>query len=115
MAHIGIISVPATGHLNPMTTLGYELKQRGHQVTVIGILDSKEKAEAAGLNFQAYAETDFPLGFTAATLVKIGELSGLAATRYTIEWLHQLTFRMMKEGLEAIRHAEVDLLLRNEK
>ena len=111
MAHIGIISVPATGHLNPMTTLGYELKQRGHQVTVIGILDSKEKAEAAGLNFQAYAETDLPLGFTPATLVKIGELSELAATRYTIDWLHQLTIRMMKEGLETIRHAEVDLLL----
>lgn len=111
MAHIGIISVPATGHLNTMTDLGYELKQRGHQVTVIGILDSKEKAEAAGLNFQAYAETDLPLGFAPASLVKTGELTGLAATRYSIEWLHQLTIRMMKEGLETIRHAEVDLLL----
>jgi len=111
MAHIGIISVPATGHLNPLTSLGYELKQRGHQVTVIGILDAKEKAESAGLNFKSYAEIDIPLGFTPATLVKMGELSGLDSIRYSVELFHQSTIRMMKDGLEAIRQSEVDLLL----
>jgi len=40
MAHIGLICVPATGHLNPMITLGYELKKRGHQVTVVNLLDA---------------------------------------------------------------------------
>ena len=48
MAHIGIICVPATGHLNTLLPLGCELKQRGHQVTLIGVLDAKEKTEAAG-------------------------------------------------------------------
>ncbi len=111
MAHIGIISVPATGHLNPLTTLGYELKLRGHQVTVIGVLDAKQKAEAAGLDFKAYAEKDSPLGFTPTNLVKMGELSGLDSIRYSIELFHQSTIKMMQEGLEAIRHAKVDLLL----
>ena len=54
MAHIGIICVPATGHLNTLIPLGYELKHRGHQVTLIGTLDAKEITEAAGLNFIAY-------------------------------------------------------------
>ncbi len=111
MAHIGIICVPATGHLNPMTTLGYELKQRGHQVTVIGILDAKEKSEVAGLDFLGYAEEDRPLGFISASLSRMGQLSGLKAFRYTIELFQQSTVLMMEKGLEAIRASHVDLLL----
>ena len=111
MAHIGIICVPATGHLNTMTPLGYELKQRGHQVTLIGTLDAKEKTEAAGLDFQSYAEQDCPLGFTPASLIKLGELSGLDALRYSIELFQKGVITMMHEGLEVIRNAKVDLLL----
>ncbi|WP_009631168.1 glycosyltransferase [Synechocystis sp. PCC 7509] len=35
MTHFGIICPPVTGHLNPMTTLGYELQRRGHKVTSV--------------------------------------------------------------------------------
>jgi len=111
MAHIGLICVPATGHLNPMTTLGYELKQRGHQVTVINVLDAKEKAENAGLEFKVYAEQTRPLGFTPNSLVKMGELSGMDAFRYSIDLFQQGAIMMMQEGIEPIRNAQVDLLL----
>ncbi len=111
MAHIGIICVPATGHLNTMTPLGYELKQRGHQVTLIGTLDAQKKTEAAGLFFIAYAEEDCPLGFTPASLVRMGELSGLDALRYSIELFQQSVITMTQAGLEVIRKAKVDLLL----
>ncbi|MFN4830767.1 MAG: glycosyltransferase [Pseudanabaena sp.] len=111
MAHIGLICVPATGHLNPMITLGYELKKRGHQVTVINVLDAKEKAKNAGLDFKVYAEHTCPLGFTPDSLVKMGELSGMDAFRYTIELFQQGAIRMMKEGIDAVRNAHVDLLL----
>ncbi|WP_277881902.1 hypothetical protein [Coleofasciculus sp. FACHB-542] len=36
MTHFGIICPTASGHLNPMTTLGYELVSRGHRVTLFG-------------------------------------------------------------------------------
>ncbi|PZV12056.1 MAG: glycosyl transferase family 1 [Pseudanabaena sp.] len=111
MAHIGLICVPATGHLNPMTTLGYELKKRGHQITLINILDAKEKAEDAGLGFKVYSEQTRPLGFTPDSLVKMGELSGIDAFRYTIELFQQGAINMMKEGIESIRNTQVDLLL----
>ena len=111
MAHIGIICVPATGHLNTMIPLGYELKQRGHQVTLIGTLDAKEKTESAGLDFRVYAEKDCPLGFTPSSLVKMGELTGLEALRYSIGLFQQGVITMMQEGLDAIRKAKVDLLL----
>ena len=37
MTHFGIICLPAARHLNPKITLGYELKQRGYQVTILAI------------------------------------------------------------------------------
>ncbi|MCY7332614.1 MAG: glycosyl transferase family 1 [Pseudanabaena sp. CAN_BIN31] len=111
MAHIGIICVPATGHLNTLLPLGYELKQRGHQVTLIGVMDCQEKTEAAGLAFKAYGEISHPLGYSPATLVKMGELSGMAALRYTIKSFQEAAILMMEEGLEVIRDSQVDLLL----
>lgn len=47
MTHFGILCPAASGHLNPMTALVYELQQRGHHVTVIGVLDAKPKVLAA--------------------------------------------------------------------
>ena len=43
MIHFGIICPPATGHLNPLTTLGSELQSRGHRVTVVNVLDAEKK------------------------------------------------------------------------
>ncbi|MDJ0697530.1 MAG: glycosyl transferase family 1, partial [Mastigocoleus sp. MO_188.B34] len=64
MTHFGIICPAAAGHLNPMTTLGYELKHRGHRVTVLGIEDAQAKVLAAGLEFQVIGKSDFPKGAT---------------------------------------------------
>lgn len=55
MTHFGIICPTATGHLNPMTALGYALKQRGHRVTLVGVLDAEKSAASAGLEFSAIA------------------------------------------------------------
>lgn len=62
MTHFGLLCPTASGHLNPMTTLGYELKQRGHRVTLIGLLDAEANVSAAGLEFQAIGVKDFPTG-----------------------------------------------------
>ena len=52
MTHFGIICLAAAGHLNPMTTLGYELKERSHHVTILGVLDAQPKTLATGLEFE---------------------------------------------------------------
>ena len=36
---IGFLSLPLTGHLNPMTALARELQSRGHEVVFIGVPD----------------------------------------------------------------------------
>jgi zeaxanthin glucosyltransferase len=111
MTHFGIICPAVTGHLNPMTTLGYELQQRGHRVTLFGILDARSKTLAAGLEFGAIGEKEFPAGSSAVSLAKLGELSGLAALKYTIALFQQLTITLLREAPTAIEAAGVELLL----
>lgn len=89
MTHFGIISPGSTGPLNTMLPLGQELQQRGHRVTLFGILDAQPKTLAAGLEFRAIGSEEFPAGSTAEFFAQLGKLSGLAALQYTINLLKQ--------------------------
>ncbi|HEY9884347.1 MAG TPA: glycosyltransferase, partial [Thermosynechococcaceae cyanobacterium] len=89
MTHFGIICPAATGHLNPMFALGRELQRRGHRVTFIGILDAQSTTRAAGLEFQAIAESEYPLGAMPKLFAQMGELSGLDALRYAFSDFQQ--------------------------
>lgn len=111
MVHFGILCPAATGHLNPMTALGYELCQRGHQVTVVGVLDAKPKVLAAGLGFRAIGEIAFPLGAIPNAFAELGQLEGLAAFRYTVEFFKQLTLTLLQEAPAALQSAGMEALL----
>ncbi|MBC8120291.1 MAG: glycosyltransferase [Gemmatimonadaceae bacterium] len=111
MTHIGLLCPTASGHLNPMTTLGHELKQRGHRVTLIGTLDAQPKVLAARLEFQAIGEAEFPAGSTADSFAKLGQLSGLAAFRYTVSLFKQGTATLLQEAPAALRSAGIEVLL----
>jgi zeaxanthin glucosyltransferase len=111
MTHFGLLCPVATGHLNPMTTLGYELQRRGHRVTLFGIPDARAKTLAAGLEFCAIGEAEFPAGSSAASFAELGKLSGLAALKYTITLFQQLTVMLLREAPKAIAAAGVELLL----
>lgn len=62
MTHFAIICPAVMGHLNPMFALGHELQRRSHRVTLIGVLDAQAATQAAGLEFRAIAESEYPLG-----------------------------------------------------
>jgi UDP:flavonoid glycosyltransferase YjiC (YdhE family) len=47
---IGFLSLPLTGHLNPMTALGRKLQARGHEVMFIGVPDIEPVVRAADHN-----------------------------------------------------------------
>ncbi len=51
MKHFGLLCPPGAEHLNNLTALGYELRERGHRVTLFGLLDTESYAIAAKLNF----------------------------------------------------------------
>ncbi len=112
MTHFGIISLPASGHLNPMTTLGYELKQRGHIVTVLGVEDVQRKVLAAGLEFQLIGKSDFPKGTIKKIFTEQGHLSGFKALRYTIyKWNLRLVKMSLRDAPEVIKKAGIEVLL----
>lgn len=111
MTHFGLICPAATGHLNPMLPLGKELQQRGHRVTLFGILDAQSKTLAAGLEFQVIGETEFPQGTMAESFAKLGKLSGREAFRYTVSFLKEMTAVMLRDAPSVMKQAGVEALL----
>ncbi len=111
MTHYGIICPALTGHLNPMTTLGRELQRRGHRVTVVGFLDAQPNAIAAGLDFLALAESEYPEGKTARVFTQLAKLSGLAALRYTISVFQEITTLLLQNTPRAIAESGIEALL----
>ena len=111
MTHFGLICPAASGHLNPMTALGHELKQRGHWVTLMSVLDVQPRALAAGLEFQPIGEAAFPVGAMAKAHAKLGQLSGMAASLYTIKIFEQAAAMFLQEGPAVIKSAGMDALL----
>jgi zeaxanthin glucosyltransferase len=111
MTHFGLICPPATGHLNPMTALGYELQKRGHRVTLFGILDAQSKTLAAGLEFRAIGESEFPSGATLELFAQLGKLSGLPALRYTVAWIKKMAGIFLGEAPQVLKEAGVKALL----
>jgi MGT family glycosyltransferase len=94
-----------------MTSLGNELLNRGHQVTVVGVPDAQAKAKASGLDFQPVGASEFPLGSVAEFLKHLGEMSGFAALLYTINQYKKGAMVSFREGTEVIKGAGIDALL----
>jgi zeaxanthin glucosyltransferase len=111
MTHLGLLCPAETGHLNTMLPLGQELQRRGHQVTFFGIVDAQAKVLAAGLEFRSIGAAEFPLGASEELFAKLGKLSGLAALKYTLEWIESSARIFLKDGPDALKDAKVEALL----
>jgi len=111
MTHFGLICPSSTGHLHTMLPLGQELKRRGHRVTLLGILDAQAPTVAAGLEFLAIGESDFPQGATRDLFAQLGQLSGLKALRYTITWIAYLAEVYLRDAPAVIQRAGINALL----
>jgi zeaxanthin glucosyltransferase len=111
MPHFGLICPELSGHLNPMTTLGRELKRRGHTVTLIGRPDAQRKAKSTNLEFIGIGEKEFPVGSLAQTTAELGGLAGLKAIEFTAELLRRSAVIMLAQAPAAIASAGIDALL----
>ena len=87
MTHLGLLCPSETGHLNTMLPLGQEMQRRGHRVTFFGIVDAQAKVLAAGLEFRSIGEVEFAAGSSDVLFAELGNLSGLAALKYTLDWI----------------------------
>lgn len=94
-----------------MTTLGRELKRRGHRVTVVARPDARREAEAAGLGFAAIGEQEFPEGAMEAMSAELGRLSGLQAIQFTAEMLRRGVVTILRDAPEIIAREQIDALV----
>jgi zeaxanthin glucosyltransferase len=80
---IGLLSLPLTGHLHPMTALARKLQSRENDVVFIGVPDVGSIARAAGLTFVSYCDEEYPEGSTARIWGPIAKLHGLEVAEYS--------------------------------
>ena len=108
---IGFVSLPMTGHLNPMTALARKLQSRGHEVVFFGAPDAEAIVRAANLDFIPFGEKEFPAGSMDEPFAVMSRLQGIEVVRYALRELHpglcqvaldQLPGKLAKAGVEAM-------------
>lgn len=114
MTHYGILCPGTTGPLNTMLPLGQELQKRGHRVTLCGEIDIQSKVQAAGIEFIALSEKEFPPGYTAKLSTELGELRGLAALKYTVGMLRDMAAVKLRDAPGLLKEAGVEALIVNQ-
>lgn len=100
---IGFVSMPLSGHLNPMTALARRLQSRGHEVVFFGVPDVEPFARAAGLDFVSYGEAEFPIGSIEKHYSSVATMRGFEVVRHTCMDLNpeltRVTFKYLAEKL----------------
>jgi zeaxanthin glucosyltransferase len=108
---IGFVSMPFSGHLNPMTALARKLQSRGNEVVFFGVPDVEPFARAAGLDFVPYGEAEFPVGSIDKFYGSVATMRGFEVVRHTCinlnPHLTRVTFDYLAEkitttGVEAL-------------
>jgi MGT family glycosyltransferase len=114
MARLGAFCFPGTGHLNPLTALARRLQQRGHTVIIFGIADVESRVRAAGIDFCLIGQSDYPLGTLQKLDQQLGAMTGTEVLRFTMDRVCNTARMVLRDGLEAVRSANLDALLVDE-
>lgn len=108
---IGLISSPVPGHINPMSTVGRELKRRGHNLYFFNIADTEAKITSEGLNFILIGEKEFPKGSWEKFWVPLSKIHGISVVIKTI-LLHTRLSKMMVDDIpQKAQDLKLDALL----
>ena len=80
---IGFVSMPLSGHLNPMTALARKLQSRGNEVVFFGVPDVEPFVRAAGLDFVPYGEAEYPVGSVDKIYSSVATMRGFDVVRHS--------------------------------
>jgi zeaxanthin glucosyltransferase len=109
---IGFLSLPVSGHLNPMTTLARKLQARGNDVVFISVLDAEPVLRAANLKFVPFCEQEYPAGSIAQEWSSVAKLHGEEVLRHSARELVPGLVKATLEHLpEKIAEAGVEALV----
>jgi zeaxanthin glucosyltransferase len=109
---IGFLSLPLSGHLNPMTALARKLQARGNDVVFISVLDAEPVLRAAKLKFVPFCEQEYPAGSIAQEWSSVAKLHGEAVLRHSArELVPGLSKAALQHLPEKIAEAGVEALV----
>jgi zeaxanthin glucosyltransferase len=109
---IGFLSLPLSGHLNPMTTLARRLQARGNDVVFISVPDAEAVLRAANLKFVPFCEKEYSPGSIAQEFSSVAKLHGEEVLRHSARELVPGLVKATLEHLpEKIAEAGVEALV----
>jgi zeaxanthin glucosyltransferase len=111
MPHYAILSPAFIGHLNPMIVLARALQRRGHRISFMAPMDAKAKVERASLEFIPICSEEFPLGEWNRYTARLGELTGVKASRFAGHWIGVMARGFIRELPEILRAQKFDGLV----
>lgn len=98
MSHFAFFIPPYAGHLNPALALAAALRRRGHATTLVGPLDLRARAEAAGIDFAPIGLVSHPPGTVARMADHLASTAGLAGLGRVITDMVALTEAFCRDG-----------------
>lgn len=111
MKRIAMVCPAVTGHLNPTTAVGCELRRRGHQVSVISLVDALERVRSTGLEFIPFGAREFPAGSVIAMTQRLGELDRSEALRLTVDHYRREAIALLKDFAGLQQRSQFDALV----
>jgi zeaxanthin glucosyltransferase len=108
---IGFLSLPLSGHLNPMTALARKLQSRGNDVVFISVPDAEPVLRAANLRYVPFCEQEYPVGSIGQNWSSVARLHGEEVLRHSTRALtpalckaafEHLPAKVAETGVEAL-------------
>ena len=111
MAHFGIISPNASGHLNPMTAIAVAIRNRGHRVTFFLVGNPPLSVSNAGFEIVQMGGAIFPPNEHRAGVQRLGTLTGREALKYTTNLIARAVRAILELGPSIVGESGVTALI----
>jgi zeaxanthin glucosyltransferase len=111
MAHLGVICLPMSSHMNLFPTLTRKLASRGHCITFFGISDNETKARAAGFEFETIESDTLPPGTLGHMMHEMSRSNHFGALRLQGRFDQLLYRAILTKGHALVQRSSLDGLI----
>jgi zeaxanthin glucosyltransferase len=108
---VAFLTFPVPGHAYPMSSLARRLKNRGHDVVVIGTPDAAPVLQAAELPFVPYCEKEYPAGSDRERYNQLSKLQGQEALEFTHRTIAEILQAEFDRLPQVLRETGVNALV----
>ena len=108
---LAFLCPPFAGHLDPMLALGAALRQRGHEVSFVGLRDIAARVEAAGLRAEAVEDPRHPPGVLTTLEQRLAGLRGLRGIGAVIDDVAAMTDLLCRQAPAVLQRLRADAIV----